>query len=65
MNGSAVSGVRSSLKIILTASAAGCSMPHGPTRLGPGRSCIQPITLRSNSMAYANVVMTTNSTRRP
>src|SRR5581483_17132 len=47
--------------ISFTASTAGCSKPHGPTRFGPGRICIQPMTLRSKSIAYANVVITTNS----
>ena len=39
-----------SLKISLTASAIGVSRPNGPTRLGPGRICVQPITLRSQSV---------------
>ncbi len=25
-------------------------MPHGPTRFGPGRTCIQPTTLRSKTI---------------
>ena len=53
--------MRSSLRISFAASAAGCINPHGPTRFGPGRSCIQPRILRSTSIAYANVVITTSS----
>jgi hypothetical protein len=30
-----------------TASAIGCSRPWKPTRLGPMRTCIQPMILRS------------------
>ena len=39
-----------SLKISFTASAIGCSRPNGPTRLGPGRICDQPMALRSHSV---------------
>jgi len=39
-----------SLKISLTASAIGVSSPNGPTRLGPGRICVQPMALRSHSV---------------
>src|SRR5580692_11943429 len=45
----------------LAASAAGCKSPQGPTRFGPGRSCIHPRILRSARMAYANDVTTTKS----
>ena len=31
-------------------SANGCSSPRGPTRFGPIRTCIQPITLRSHNV---------------
>jgi len=30
-----------------TASAIGCKRPMGPTTIGPWRSCMAPITLRS------------------
>ncbi|OPZ65754.1 MAG: hypothetical protein BWY83_02984 [bacterium ADurb.Bin478] len=44
-------GVISSLNKNLMPSATGCSRPNGPTRLGPTRSCINALTLRSaNSM---------------
>ena len=43
-------GTMISLKISLTASAIGCSKPHGPTRFGPGRIWVQPIALRSQSV---------------
>ena len=36
-----------SLKNSLRPSASGCSRPKGPTTLGPLRSCMAPITLRS------------------
>ena len=39
-----------SLKISFTASAIGVSRPKGPTRLGPGRICDQPMALRSHSV---------------
>ena len=39
-----------SLKISFTASAIGVSRPQGPTRLGPGRICDQPMALRSHSV---------------
>ena len=39
-----------SLKISFTASAIGVSSPKGPTRLGPGRSCVKPMPLRSHSV---------------
>ena len=34
----------------LEPSAIGCSSPSGPTRFGPMRTCIQPMTLRSASV---------------
>ena len=40
-------GTMISLNSIFTVSANGCSRPSGPTRFGPMRICIQPITLRS------------------
>ena len=42
-------GVMSSLIISFTASATGCRMPYGPTRIGPSRDCAQAMTLRSSS----------------
>jgi hypothetical protein len=36
--------------ISLMPSATGCSRPSGPTRLGPMRIWIQPMTLRSHSV---------------
>ena len=50
---SAWAGVITSLKISLTASAIGCSRPNGPTRFGPMRMCIQPMSLRSQYVRYA------------
>src|SRR5205814_4188449 len=46
-------GTTISLNSILSTSANGCSSPSGPTRLGPMRTCIQPMTLRSASVRYA------------
>src|SRR5215510_8641615 len=37
---SAFSGMKSSLVNSLRPSAMGCSSPHGPTRIGPSRACI-------------------------
>ena len=45
--GLAWEGVMSSLRASLIPSAIGCSSPKGPTRLGPRRTCIRPITRRS------------------
>src|SRR5207248_3164838 len=53
-------GVRSSLKRNFTPSAAGCSSPNGPTRVGPHRFCICPTTLRSSQTVYATAVSSTN-----
>ena len=46
-------GMMSSLNMSFTASAIGCSSPTGPTRFGPMRTCMYPITLRSASVRYA------------
>ena len=43
-------GTMSSFSGSLSASAIGCSRPHGPARLGPGRFCIRPMTRRSNQI---------------
>src|SRR5260370_24088453 len=53
-------GVRSSLKRNLMPSAAGCSSPNGPTRVGPQRFCMCPTTFRSNHTVYATAVSSTN-----
>ena len=37
-----------SLKNSFMPSATGCSRPSGPTRFGPIRICIQPMSLRSH-----------------
>ena len=42
-------GMRSSLRKSLMPSASGCKRPKGPTRLGPQRFCMRPMTLRSSS----------------
>ena len=43
----ASAGKVSSFRMFLTPSAAGCSRPAQPTRLGPRRFCIQALTFRS------------------
>ncbi len=43
------------------ASAIGCSKPAGPTRFGPSRTCIQPISLRSHRVRYATHPMIGNT----
>src|SRR6185503_17456274 len=53
-------GTMSSLKIIFSPSAKGCNNPHGPTRFGPTRICIQLMTLRSMSVTYATAVTSMN-----
>src|SRR5579871_2354904 len=52
----------SSLKNILAPSTIGWSNPHGPTRLGPLRSCIHAETLRSTRIKYAITCSTISST---
>ena len=46
-------GTTISLKSIFSTSANGCSSPKGPTRFGPMRTCIHPMTLRSQNVKYA------------
>ena len=46
-------GTTISLNSIFSTSAKGWSKPSGPTRFGPMRTCIQPMTLRSASVRYA------------
>ena len=41
------------LRISLPRSAIGCRRPTGPTRLGPWRVCMRPISLRSNTVMKA------------
>ena len=45
----------SSFSISLMPSASDWSMPQGPCRLGPMRSCIQATTLRSHTMENSTV----------
>ncbi len=71
MTGSASAGRKSSLPIILKASATLWKMPCGPTRLGPWRSCMKARARRSKTMlasAATKTTMyatTTQATRRP
>src|SRR5437762_5738104 len=46
-------GTISSLNMSLMASAIGCNSPIGPTRLGPRRICIQPMSFLSHKVRYA------------
>src|SRR4029079_11001550 len=46
-------GTTISLISILSTSANDCRRPHGPTRFGPTRRCIQPRILRSQYVKYA------------
>lgn len=46
---------RSSFSISLMPSARDCSIPQGPCRLGPIRSCIQATTLRSQTIENSTV----------
>ncbi|MNG37920.1 hypothetical protein D3C84_1254180 [compost metagenome] len=46
----ALVGITISLSSSLSASAIGCSSPPGPTRFGPTRIWIQPISLRSHKV---------------
>ena len=48
--------------MFLTPSAAGCSSPLQPTRLGPCRFCIQALTLRSIRVSSATPTMITVKT---
>src|SRR6185503_8186038 len=50
---SAFSGMKSSLVSSLRPSAIGWSSPHGPTRIGPSRACMNAEILRSRYVAYA------------
>jgi hypothetical protein len=46
----AFAGITISLSSSFRPSASGCSRPPGPTRFGPTRIWIQPISLRSHSV---------------
>jgi len=47
---SALVGTTISFSSSFTPSAMGCSRPRGPTRLGPMRICIQPISFLSHKV---------------
>jgi hypothetical protein len=57
-------GMITSLNSSLKTSANGCSKPSGPTRFGPTRDCMLPITLRSKYVEYATTSTTPISTIR-
>src|SRR5690606_2125798 len=46
-------GTTTSLVSSLNTSAKGCNRPRKPTRVGPRRTCIAPIILRSQYVRYA------------
>src|SRR5712691_9741057 len=56
---SALSGITSSLMRSFRTSAMGWRKPWGPTRLGPRRTCMKAITLRSSRVRYATTSRTT------
>src|SRR6185503_1383332 len=60
---SAFSGMKSSLTSSLRPSAIGCSSPHGPTRIGPSRACMNAEIFRSRYVAYATQSATSVTTR--
>ena len=60
----ASAGLVSSLRMFLIPSASGCPSPPGPTRLGPRRSCIHALTLRSRSVRYATMPSSATNTSR-
>ena len=67
-NGSARSGIRSSLKNNLIPSARVCNRPNGPVLFGPMRFCMPATTLRSNhtmSMVATRPATKTISTLMP
>lgn len=49
-------GITVSFKISFNASAMGCIRPKKPTKLGPFRCCIEPITFRSASVIKATAI---------
>ena len=58
----AYAGVKSSLRMNFSPSAAGWSSPNGPTRLGPMRSWIHAEMRRSATTEYATIGSTTANT---
>src|SRR5262249_880763 len=58
---SASFGMMSSLNASFSPSASDWSRPNGPTRLGPGRTCMRATTRRSYQIA--NSVITTRNTK--
>src|SRR5262249_15568005 len=58
---SASVGMMSSLNASLSPSASDCSSPKGPTRFGPGRTCMRATTRRSYQIA--NSVITTRNAK--
>ena len=59
MTGSASDGRKSSLPIILKASAMLCSTPCGPVRFGPSRSPMKAMKRRSYRMLTSAATNTT------
>src|SRR5579885_2815543 len=53
----ALLGVMTSFSNSLNTSAKACSRPNGPILLGPMRTCIQPITLRSHHTYIATAMI--------
>ena len=51
-------GTTISLINSLITSAKGCPSPSGPTRFGPTRDCMPPMTLRSKYVENATVRIT-------
>ena len=49
-------GITVSFRISFNASAIGCIKPKKPTKLGPFRCCMEPITLRSASVIKATAI---------
>lgn len=52
----ALVGITVSFKISFSASAIGCIRPRNPTKLGPFRCWIEPITFRSASVINATAI---------
>jgi hypothetical protein len=49
-------GITVSFKISFKASAIGCIRPRKPTKFGPFRCCIEPITFRSARVIKATAI---------
>ena len=60
-NGSALSGVKPSLRISFSPSARVCNKPYGPALFGPTRFCRPAIALRSNQMT---MIVDTNASAK-